>query len=138
VMPDLALVEPNYVYDLMTRARLMVAKCGTSVQECMLLGVPVITCYKVHPAMAWVAKHIMRFSMPYFSLPNLLAGKPVVPELIQEDCNHRRIVDIAGSLFYEERERQAMLDAFHELRSLVCRPNPLRRVAELVSELLRR
>ena len=136
-LSDLALIEPGNVYDLMARSRLVIAKSGTAVQECMLIGVPVIMCYRVHPAMAWIARHIMRFSMPYYSLPNLLAGKPVIPELVQEDCNHKRIVDLAGSLFYEERERRAMLSAFKELRSLVCRPHPLGRAAELVNGLLK-
>lgn len=136
-LTDLALIEPQHVYDLMARARLMIAKSGTGIHECMLMDVPAIMCYRFHPFVAWVGRRIQRFSMPYYCLPNLLAGRHVVPELIQEECNHRRIIELAGSLFYEERERQAMLKAYGEIREMLCRPQPLRRAAELVSELLK-
>jgi len=135
-LPDLTLIDAEYVYDLMARARLMIVKSGTGIHECMLMNVPAIMCYRVAPYMAWIARYIMRFNMPYFSLPNLLAGKPVVPELVQEECNHRRIVDLASSLLYEERERRAMLDAYRDLRDLVCKPAPLRRAAELLLGLI--
>jgi lipid-A-disaccharide synthase len=135
-LPDLTLIDAEYVYDLMARARLMIVKSGTGIHECMLMNVPAIMCYRVTPFTAWFAQHIMRLNMPYFSLPNLLAGKPVVPELVQNECNHRRIVELASSLLYEERERAAMLEAYSELRDLVCKPAPLRRAAELLLGLL--
>ena len=135
-LTDLTLIDPEHVYDLMLRARLMIAKSGTGVHECMLANVPAIMCYRVAPAMAWIARHVMRFTMPYYSLPNLLANKPIVPELIHEQCNYRRIVELAGSLLYEERERRAMLDAYKEIRKLVCKPQPLRRAAQLLLGLI--
>lgn len=135
-LPDLTLVDNSAVYDLMARARLMIAKSGTGVHECLLMNVPAIMCYRVAGFTAWLAKWLLRFKMPYYSLPNLLANRPVVPELIQEECNHRRIVELAGTLLYEERERQAMLDSFAELRALVCKPEPLRRAAQLLLKLV--
>jgi lipid-A-disaccharide synthase len=134
---ELTLIGSEYVYDLMARAQLIIAKSGTGIHECMLMNVPAIMCYRVAPITAQFAKHILRFSMPYYSLPNLLAGRPIVPELLQEECNHRSIAKLAGSLLFERRERQAMLDAYAELRTMVCKPHPLRRAAELLSDLLR-
>jgi lipid-A-disaccharide synthase len=135
-LPDLTLVDNSAVYDLMARARLMIAKSGTGVHECLLMNVPAIMCYRVAPLTAWLARWLLRFKMPYYSLPNLLASRPVVPELIQEECNHRRIVELAGTLLFEERERQAMLDAFAELREQICKPEPLRRAAQLLLKLV--
>lgn len=131
-LSDLTLIDNLHVYDLMARARLMIAKSGTGVHECMLMNVPAIMCYRVAPFTAWLAKWVLRFKMPYYSLPNLLANRQVVPELVQQDCSHRRIAELAGTLLYEERERQAMLAAFADLRRTVCRPTPLRRAAELL------
>lgn len=135
-LDDLTLIANEHVYDLMARARLMIAKSGTGVHECLLMEVPAIMCYRVAPLSAWLAKWLLRFSMPYYSLPNLLANRPIVPELVQDECNHRRIVDLAGTLLYEQRERAAMLEAFSELRQAVCKPQPLRRAAELVLSLV--
>ena len=135
-LSDLVLIDGRYSYDLMVRARLMLVKSGTGLHECMLLGVPAIMCYRVPGYLAWFSRHVLRFSMPYYGLPNLLAGRPVVPELIQEDCTHTKIAEHAGSLLFEKKERESMINAFAELRTLVCRPAPLRRAAELIQQLL--
>jgi lipid-A-disaccharide synthase len=131
-LADLTLIGSEHVYDLMARARLMIAKSGTGVHECMLMEVPAIMCYRVAAFSAWLARWLLRFAMPYYSLPNLLANRPILPELIQDECNHRRIAELAGTLLYEAGERRAMLDSFAELRQAVCKPAPLRRAAELV------
>jgi len=133
---NLTLLDPEYGYDLMARARLMIVKSGTGLHECALIGVPAIMCYRVPRYVAWLTRHVLRFSMPYYGLPNLLAGRPIVPELIQEECTHLRIAELAGSLLFEEGERRAMLDGFSEVRRMLCRPAPLERAAELVQELL--
>jgi lipid-A-disaccharide synthase len=136
-LKDLILLDGEHRYDLMARARLMVVKSGTALHECMLLDAPAIMCYRVPAYMAWVARHVLRFSMPYFGFPNLLAGKPVVPELIQEDCSHTRIAEVAGSLLFEEHERELMQAAYAEVRELVCRPEPLTQAAEKLQGLLK-
>ena len=120
------------------RARLMLVKSGTGLHECMLMNVPAIMCYRVPPYLAWTLRHLMRFKMPYYGFPNLLAGRPVVPEMIQEDCTYLKLADLAGNLLFDERERADMLKAYEELRALVCRPEPLKRAAELVQQLLTR
>lgn len=135
---NLTLISQEYNFDLMARARLMIVKSGTGLHECMLAGVPAIMCYRVPKYLAWLLRSVMHFSMPYYGFPNLLAGRPVVPELIQEDCTHLKIADMAGSLLFEETERAVMLQAFAELRQLVCRPQPLKRAALRVQELLLR
>lgn len=133
---NLVLIDQEYNYDLMARARLMIVKSGTGLHECMLIGVPAIMCYRVPRYLAWLLRSVMHFNMPYYGFPNLLAGRPVVPELIQEDCTHLKIAELAGSLLFEETERQAMLQAFRELRDTVCRPHPLKRAALRIQELL--
>ena len=135
-LSDLTIIDNEHTYDLMARAQLMVAKSGTSVHECMLMGVPVIMCYRVQPYVAWIAKYLLRFSMPFYALPNLLAGRAVVPELIQNECNHSRIAALSGTLLCEPREREVMLAAFADLRRMVCKPQPLRQAAKRLQALL--
>jgi lipid-A-disaccharide synthase len=136
-LKNLTLIDAKYSWDLLARARVMVVKSGTGLHQCMLAGVPAVMCYRV-PAVVAALLRLMRFSMPFYGLPNLLAGKAVVPELIQEDCTHTKIADTVGTLMFEEGERAAMLQSFAELRELVCRADPLGSIARAVQDLLPR
>lgn len=57
-------------------------KCGTSTLEAAVLGLPMVAVYRVSRLTAWVGRSLVR--TPYFALPNVLAGREVVPELIQD------------------------------------------------------
>jgi lipid-A-disaccharide synthase len=57
---------------------------GTVALECMLLKRPMVVGYRVKPLTAWLAKRLLKTQ--YVSLPNILADAPLVPELLQEDC----------------------------------------------------
>lgn len=128
-LDGLILLDSDLTYDVMARARMMIVKSGTGLHECMLLGVPALMCYRVAPALAWIARHLMRFSMPFYGFPNLLAGRAIVPELIQEECRHTRIAEQAGELLFDEEQRRDMQAAFAEQRAKVCGPHPLRTIA---------
>lgn len=135
---ELVLVSADLAPEVMARARVMIVKSGTGLHECVILGVPALMCYRVPPALAWLLRHVLRFSMPHFAFPNLLAGRAVVPELLQEDCRAERIAELASSLMFEAGEREAMLAEFARLRSAICQPAPLTRAAEVVQGLLGR
>jgi lipid-A-disaccharide synthase len=137
-LDGLTLLDGEYTYDLMARAKLMIVKSGTGLHECMLLGVPALMCYRVAPSVAWIARHVMRFKMPFYGFPNLLAGRAVVPELVQEECRYTRIAETAGELLFDEAQRAEMLAAFDELRTRVCRPHPLRTAATALQDRLER
>src|SRR5690606_29256645 len=74
-LEELTLVDSEYRYDMLTRSALMIVKSGTGLHECMILGIPAVMCYRVHPALAWVGRHLMKFSMPFYGFPNLLANR---------------------------------------------------------------
>jgi lipid-A-disaccharide synthase len=135
-LDDLVLLDSDYTYDLMARANLMIVKSGTGLHECMLLGVPALMCYRVSAAVAWIARYIMRFKMPFYGFPNLLAGRAVVPELIQEDCRYTRIAEAAGELLFDEQQRAEMQAAFAELRARVCHRAPLHQIAQALQDRL--
>lgn len=62
---------------------------GTVALECMLAKCPMVVGYKMKPFTFWLAKKLVK--TPYVSLPNILAGKKIVAELLQEDCNPNNI-----------------------------------------------
>ncbi|QII36728.1 lipid-A-disaccharide synthase [Rouxiella badensis] len=57
---------------------------GTAALECMLAKCPMVVGYRMKPFTFWLAKRLVK--TPYVSLPNLLAGREIVTELLQEEC----------------------------------------------------
>ncbi len=55
---------------------------GTATLEAGLIGTPMVVVYKMHPITAWLARRVL--CIPYIGLVNIVAGRPVVPELLQE------------------------------------------------------
>ncbi len=57
---------------------------GTAALECMLAKCPMVVGYRMKPFTFWLAKRLVKTE--YVSLPNLLAGRELVKELLQEEC----------------------------------------------------
>lgn len=82
--------------ELMLASDVVLLASGTATLEAMLLKKPMLVCYKVSAFSFWVYSKFLKIKN--FSLPNLLAGKPLVKELMQEDCKVDNIVAEMTSL----------------------------------------
>lgn len=71
-------------HDAYAAAAAALTKSGTSTLELALAGVPMAVTYRVNPVTATLARRLIR--VPYVAMVNLLAGREVVPELLQRDC----------------------------------------------------
>ncbi|NHN85676.1 lipid-A-disaccharide synthase [Acetobacter musti] len=71
-------------HDAFAAAEAALTKSGTSTLELALAGVPMAVTYRVNPVTAAIARRLIR--VPYVAMVNLLAGKALVPELLQEQC----------------------------------------------------
>ncbi|WP_291102312.1 MULTISPECIES: lipid-A-disaccharide synthase [unclassified Flavobacterium] len=79
----------NKTYDLLKIANAALVTSGTATLETALFKVPEVVCYKGSWASYQIAKRII--TLKYISLVNLIMDEEVVTELIQEDCNTKRI-----------------------------------------------
>ncbi|MEX0588284.1 MAG: lipid-A-disaccharide synthase [Cyanobium sp.] len=115
---------------LCAAADLALAKSGTVNLELALRGVPQVVVYRVSRVTAFVARHLLRFSVPHISPVNLVLGERLVPELLQEDLSAAAIVREALPLLDAGNgARQAMLDGYHRLRLELGEPGVTRRAA---------
>ena len=106
---------------------------GTATLEAMLLKCPLVMAYKLSPITYWLAKQLVK--VPYYSLPNLLAGRMLVPELIQDAATPENVA-AAILNFLDDPVRTAQLaETFSEIH-LALRRNADQRAAEAVAELL--
>src|SRR5205823_8611346 len=100
-------------YEALRHADVAVVASGTATVEAALLECPMVVVYRVAPLTAVFARFMV--SVPHYSMVNLLAGKSVVPELIQSDFTAERVSAEVGSLLDRPEAREAMT---HELRAL--------------------
>src|SRR5205085_1569530 len=77
-------------------ADVALSSSGTATLECAVLGTPVVVMYKLSRANYLLGRVVVK--IPNFSLVNIVAGKKVVPELIQRDVNPQRIAEETGKL----------------------------------------
>lgn len=81
----------NYRYDLMSIASVAMATSGTVVLEAALMGLPCVVLYKMAKLNYLIGK--MLVDIDYFSLPNILMGKEIQPELLQGEVTGEKISD---------------------------------------------
>ena len=93
-------------WDAMAYADLALAASGTVTVEAALLGTPMVTFYKVTPV-SWMAGKFL-VKVPFYSMVNLIAGRPVVPELMQGQMSGESLARAANRLLSNSAAREEM------------------------------
>ncbi len=97
-------------HDAYAAASAALTKSGTSTLELALAGVPMAVTYRVNPATAAIARRLIR--VKHVAMVNLLAGRLVVPELLQEDCTPARLAATLRTLLEDDGAASAQRQAF--------------------------
>jgi lipid-A-disaccharide synthase len=130
---SLRIVE-GQTYNALAVADAAIVSSGTATIEAALLDVPMVVVYRVTPLTALLAKPLVRTS--YFSMVNLIAERPVVPELIQKDFTPKRVADEVLRLLNDPRAREALRAGLAEVRTRLGPPGAVDRAAEAIASLL--
>jgi len=90
---------------------------GTASLEALLCGCPMVVAYRVSPLTAFMLRALRMMKLPQISLPNLLAGEPLVPEFLQEQVSAPKLAAAVQAQLID-RPRRAQLEvkfrAIHE------------------------
>ena len=120
-----------------------VVASGTATVEAALIGNPFVVVYRVSPLTFAIAKRVVK--VPYVAMANLIAGKQVVPELIQNDFTAANIVQQLERLLPDGAPRQSMMEELKRIRGLLKKQHgessaggSIDRVAEITLETMRR
>jgi lipid-A-disaccharide synthase len=98
-------VVTGATHEAMVAADVALVKPGTASLELALLGCPHVAAGRAHPLSAALARRLVRVSS--WTLPNLIAGAPIVPEFLQDQADPARIADaLVGLLAGRARELQ--------------------------------
>jgi lipid-A-disaccharide synthase len=123
-------------WDAMAHADLVLAASGTVTVEAALLGTPMVTFYKVTP-LSWIAGKLL-VRVPFYSMVNLIAGRAVVPELMQSRMTGETIAREARRLLADPGARAEMKAGLDEVREKLSRAgiSAPRRAAAIIQEIL--
>ena len=130
---DVKITEGNN-YDLFSVADLALATSGTVTLEAALCGLGSVIVYKTNPVTYFIAKLLV--NIPHIGLPNIVAAKSVVPELIQNDFTPAKVAQEALALLESERNAKMKEDLVY-VKERLGKPGAVGRVAELVLKIAR-
>ena len=116
-------------YDLFSVADLALATSGTVTLEAALCGLGSVIVYKTNPVTYFIAKLVV--NIPHIGLPNIVAAKSVLPELIQNDFTPAKVAQEALALLESERNAK-MKEGLAYVKERLGKPGAVGRVAELV------
>ena len=118
--------------DVMAASDLVLLASGTATLECLLYGRPMVVVYKLQwftfLIVSWMIK------IPYKSLPNILANREIVPELIQYDATPEKVFKAASNLLGTSKglAQQKELIKIHQLLQGQQAVNPAVAILELL------
>jgi lipid-A-disaccharide synthase len=118
-------------------ARASVVASGTATVEAALIGNPFVVVYRVSALTYAIAKRVVK--VPHVAMVNLIAGKRIVPELIQSDFTRANIVQEIERLIPDDEPRQSMMEELARTRGLLQKQSDggaIDRVAEVTLEMM--
>lgn len=124
----------NNIYDLMSVSDLVITASGTATLEAACLATPMIVVYKTSLS-TWILGHIL-IKFPYVSLPNILAGKRIVPELLQFRATSNRLANLTLSLWEDSQRLEQMKIELNKVTRKLGEPGAIERAARVVVESL--
>lgn len=127
-------VISGHTYDVITSSDLVWVASGTATLETALLGVPMIVVYKISALSYFIGKLII--DVQNISLVNIVAGKTIVPELIQSDASGAQIAAEALSILKNHDKRQEMIRGLESIHSRLGKPGAARRAAQIATDML--
>lgn len=104
-------------YEAMTYSHLVLASCGTANLEAALLGTPLISFYRIMPLTYSVGKRFVHIKN--YSIVNILAGKKVIPELIQKKFTSENILQEIKEILSSEKSRLRMIESFKSIKTIL-------------------
>ncbi len=131
--PGLTIVEGE-TYNALAAADLVVVASGTATLETAIVGTPMIVVYRAS-SLNWQILHPL-IRVPHVGLPNLIAGRAIVPELLQDEMNPARLTDEITGLLADPARLATMRAELAEVRTRLGEANASGRAAQRILSML--
>ncbi|MFY9803618.1 MAG: lipid-A-disaccharide synthase [Candidatus Acidiferrales bacterium] len=121
-------------YNALAAADCAIVASGTATVEAALLGTPMVVVYRVAPLTASILRHMVR--TPFIGMVNLIAGKCVCPELIQDDFTPEAVEKEARRLLESPASRDEIKAGLAEVRAKLGPGGAIERAADIFARML--
>ena len=122
-------------HDVMVAADVVLLASGTAALEAMLAKRPMVVSYRISALTYRLVMALGMMRVSTYSLPNVLANEPIVPELMQHDCTPENLAESVMLWFRDEDARATLLPRYEHIHAKL-RGNADAAAADAVAELL--
>ena len=133
--PVPVLVVKDQASEAMAVSDLLLVASGTATLQAAVVGTPMVLVYKTTLPTYWIACCLIR--VKWIGLVNLVAGRTIVPELIQDEATAERLWQEARRLLTDRQAYQDMKDGLRQVRESLGEPGASHRAAQVVLEACR-
>jgi len=127
-------VVSGNTYDVISCADLALVASGTATLETALLGVPMVIVYKISLLSYFIGRLIV--DVKNIGMVNIIAGKTIVPELIQSDASGKRIAEEALSILKNEERTKEIIKELTAIRAKLGEPGAAIRAAQIACDMI--
>jgi lipid-A-disaccharide synthase len=119
----------GHAQDALGAADVSLVASGTATLEAALIKRPMVITYKIAASSWWIGKRLVK--LPYVGLPNILAGRFVVPEILQDAATPENLAEALVKLYEDKENAAAVAEAFTDIH-LQLRQNNAEKAAAAV------
>jgi lipid-A-disaccharide synthase len=123
-------VAKDQASEVMAASDVLLVASGTATLQAAVVGTPMVLLYKTTWPTYWIARLLVM--VKWIGLVNLVAGRSIVPELIQDEATAERLCQEVRRLLTDQRAYHDMKDGLRQVRESLGEPGASRRAAEVV------
>jgi lipid-A-disaccharide synthase len=121
------------IYDVAAACDAVLCVSGTVTLQITLVGTPMVIMYKAAPLTYAIGRHII--SVEHFGLPNIVAGKRIVQEYVQDEANPQTLFSEINRIIVDEEYARQMKEELYVIQQKMGDPGCSGRVAQMAIEL---
>lgn len=127
-------VVKNQPYDVIQCCDAVMTTSGTATLEISLLTVPMVIVYKLAPITYWLGRWLV--NIPFIGLPNIVAGKAIVKELIQHEADPEKLAAEVQRILSDDQYAAQMRENLSRVKQQLGQGGGSKAMAELALEML--
>ena len=121
----------GHAQDALGAADVSLVASGTATLEAALIKRPMVITYKMARSSYWIGKRLVK--SPYVGLPNILAGRLVVPEILQDEATPQNLAAALVKLYEDKENAEAVAETFTDIHLQLRQNNAEKAAAAVVA-----